>query len=426
MTKIFASGLLWLFLMVSGAHAATVPVDGIVAIVNDDVITRIELDEQLRTVKAQLRQQRIAMPSDEVLKRQVLERMALERIQLQIARQVNIVVDDDALNQAINGIAAQNGLSLTEFRSVLQDEGYDFTLFRENIRKEMTLVRLRQQNVDSRINITEQEIENFLAIQRRQGRSNDEYRIGHILFALPDGATPEQIADVRARAEAVLQRLRAGEDFSEVAIAESDGQQALDGGDLGWRRANEIPTLFADLVPQMRVGDVSDPIRSSSGFHIIRLADHRTAERHIIEQTRARHILIKADELTDDEQARQTAGQLRERILAGADFAELAREYSDDRASGTRGGDLGWVEPGMMVPAFEQAMNALQPGEISEPVQSEFGWHLVEVLERRSHDATEEFSRDKARETIFRRKAEEEFAEWLRRLREEAYVEIRS
>lgn len=426
MTKIFASGLFWLFLMVSGAHAATIPVDGIVAIVNDDVITRIELDEQLRTVKAQLRQQRIAMPSDEVLKRQVLERMALERIQLQIARQVNIVVDDDALNQAINGIATQNGLSLTEFRSVLQDEGYDFTLFRENIRKEMTLVRLRQQNVDSRINITEQEIENFLAIQRRQGRSNDEYRIGHILFALPDGATPEQIAEVRARAEAVLQRLRAGEDFSEVAIAESDGQQALDGGDLGWRRANEIPTLFADLVPQMRVGDVSDPIRSSSGFHIIRLADHRTAERHIIEQTRARHILIKADELTDDEQARQTAGQLRERILAGADFAELAREYSDDRASGTRGGDLGWVEPGMMVPAFEQAMNALEPGEISEPVQSEFGWHLVEVLERRSHDATEEFSRDKARETIFRRKAEEEFAEWLRRLREEAYVEIRS
>lgn len=426
MTKIFASGLFWLFLMVSGAHAATIPVDGIVAIVNDDVITRIELDEQLRTVKAQLRQQRIAMPSDEVLKRQVLERMALERIQLQIARQVNIVVDDDALNQAINGIATQNGLSLTEFRSVLQDEGYDFTLFRENIRKEMTLVRLRQQNVDSRINITEQEIENFLAIQRRQGRSNDEYRIGHILFALPDGATPEQIAEVRARAEAVLQRLRAGEDFSEVAIAESDGQQALDGGDLGWRRANEIPTLFADLVPQMRVGDISDPIRSSSGFHIVRLADHRTAERHIIEQTRARHILIKADELTDDEQARQTAGQLRERILAGADFAELAREYSDDRASGTRGGDLGWVEPGMMVPAFEQAMNALDPGEISEPVQSEFGWHLVEVLERRSHDATEEFSRDKARETIFRRKAEEEFAEWLRRLREEAYVEIRS
>lgn len=425
MKKILASGLFWLFLIGSGAHAATTPVDSIVAIVNDDVVTRIELDEQLRTVKAQLRQQRIALPGDEILRRQVLERMALERIQLQIARQVNIVVDDDALNQAINGIAAQNGLSLTEFRAVLQDEGYDFTLFRENIRKEMTLVRLRQQNVDSRINITDQEIENFLAIQRRQGRSNDEYRIGHILLALPDGATPEQIAEVRARAEAVLERLRAGEDFSELAIAMSDGQQALDGGDLGWRRANEIPTLFADLVPQMRVGDISDPIRSSSGFHIIRLSDHRTAERHIIEQTRARHILVRADELTDDAQARQMAGQLRERILAGADFAELAREHSDDRASGARGGDLGWVEPGMMVPAFEQAMDALEPGEISEPVQSEFGWHLVQVLERRSHDATEEFTRDMARESIFRRKAEEEFAEWLRRLREEAYVEFR-
>ncbi|MDX9739823.1 MAG: peptidylprolyl isomerase [Gammaproteobacteria bacterium] len=426
MTKILASSLFWIFLLSTGAHAATAPIDRVVAIVNDDVITRIELDEQMRTVKAQLRQQRIALPGDEVLRRQVLERMALEHIQLQIARQVNIVVDDDALNQAINGIAAQNGLSLTEFRSVLQDEGYDFTLFRENIRKEMTLVRLRQQNVDSRVNITDQEIENFLAIQRRQGRSNDEYRLGHILLALPDGATPEQITEVRARAETALQRLRAGDDFSEVAIAVSDGQQALDGGDLGWRRANEIPTLFADLVPQMRVGDTSELIRSSSGFHIIRLAEHRTAERHIIDQTRTRHILISADALTDDAQARRLTEELRERILAGADFAELAREHSDDRGSGARGGDLGWVEPGMMVPAFEQAMDALDPGEVSEPVQSEFGWHLVQVLERRSHDATEDFTRDMARESIFRRKAEEEFAEWLRRLREEAYVEFRS
>jgi peptidyl-prolyl cis-trans isomerase SurA len=194
---------------------------------------------------------------------------------------------------------------------------------------------------------------------------------------------------------------------------------------VGGRRANEIPTLFADLIPQMRVGDISDPIRSSSGFHIIRLTDHRTAERHIVEQTRTRHILIKVDELTDDEQARQMAAELRERIRAGADFADLAREYSDDRASGARGGDLGWVEPGVMVPAFEQAMNSLSPGELSEPVQTEFGWHVVQVLERRSHDATDEYTRDTAREAIFRRKAEEEFAEWLRRLREEAYVEFR-
>lgn len=425
MTKTFASGLLGLFLLSACAHAATIDVDRMVAIVNDDVITQIELEEQMRTVKAQLRQQRIAMPGDDVLRRQVLERMALEQIQLQLAQQINIVVDDDALNQAINGIAAQNGLSLTEFRSVLQEEGYDFPLFRENIRKEMTLVRLRQQNVDSRINITEQEIDNFLAIQRRQGRSNDEYRIGHILISLPDGAAPEQIAETRERAEQVLARLRAGDDFSEVAITVSDGQQALDGGDLGWRRANEIPTLFADLVPQMRVGDTSELIRSSSGFHIIRLTDHRAAQRHMVDQTHARHILIRTDELVDDAEAQRMAEALRERLDAGADFAELAREHSDDRASGSRGGDLGWVEPGMMVPAFERAMDSIEPGEISAPVQSQFGWHLVQVLERRSHDATEDFTRDTARESIFRRKAEEEFAEWLRRLREEAYVEFR-
>lgn len=407
------------------AQPAMVEIDRIVAIVNDDIITRTELDEQVRTIRAQLRQQRITPPSDEVLRRQVLERMTLDQIQLQLAKQLSIVVDDDALNQAINGIAAQNRLSLTEFRDVLQSEGYDFAQFRENIRKEMILVRLRQQSVDSRVNITEQEIDNFLAIQRRQGQSNDEYRLGHILIAVPDGATPEQIGEAQERAREVLRRLREGADFGQVAISSSDGQQALDGGDLGWRRANEIPTLFADLVPQMQAGDVSEPIRSSSGFHIVKLSDHRTAERHMVTQTRARHILMTVNELVSDDAARSALLDLRERALAGEDFATLAREHSQDPGSAAGGGELGWVEPGQMVGEFERTMNGLEPEEISAPVRTRFGWHLVQVLERRQHDDTEDYTRDTAREAIFRRKAEEDHQEWLRRLREEAYVELR-
>lgn len=430
MIRIPTFRLRWFALMIAllapaAAPAAMVEIDRIVAIVNDDIITRTELDEQVRTIRAQLRQQRITPPSDDVLRRQVLERMALDQIQLQLARQLSIVVDDDALNQAINGIAAQNSLSLTEFRDVLQSEGYDFAKFRENIRKEMILVRLRQQSVDSRVNITEQEVENFLAIQRRQGLSNDEYRLGHILISVPDGATPEQIGAAQTRAREVLRELREGADFGATAISSSDGQQALDGGDLGWRRANEIPTLFADLIPQMRVGDVSEPIRSGSGFHIIKLSDHRTAERHMVTQTHARHILRTVNELVDDDGARNALLKLRERALAGEDFGTLARENSQDPGSATTGGDLGWVEPGQMVGEFERTMNGLEPQEISAPVRTRFGWHLVQVLERRQHDDTEEYTRDTAREAIFRRKAEEEHQTWLQRLREEAYVELR-
>lgn len=428
--NILTQGLLLLalipaFAAVPDARAAVVQIDRVVAIVNDDIIARTELDDQIRTIKAQLRQQRIPLPPENVLQRQVLERMVVEQIQLQLAEEISIVVDDDSLNQAISGIAAQNRLSLAEFRDVLQDEGYDFARFRENIRKEMIIVRLRQQNVDSRVSITEQEVDNFLAIQRRQGQGNDEYRLGHILIALPDAAAPEQIGEAQERAAGVLAQLRDGADFSEVAVTSSDGQQALDGGDLGWRRANEIPTLFADMVPQMSVGEISDLVRNSSGFHIVKLLEHRPGERHMIDQTLARHILVATNELVGDDLARDTLLGLRERLDAGEDFADLARRQSDDPGSAARGGDLGWVEAGQMVPAFERAMDALGRGEISEPVRTRFGWHLIQVVDRRQHDNTEEFTRDMARESIFRRKAEEEHAEWLRRLRDEAYVEVR-
>lgn len=405
--------------------AAPVEIDRIVAIVDDDIITLSELQEQIRTVRAQLRQQRITAPSERILQRQVLERMVVEQIQLQLAGEVGILVDDDMLNQAISGIAAQNRLSLAEFRSVLQDEGFDFAMFRENIRKEMMLHRLRQQQVDNRISVTEQEVDNFLSTQRRQGQSNDEYHLGHILIALPDAASPEQIQQARERAQAVVDRLREGEDFSQTAIAASDGQQALDGGDLGWRKGAELPTLFAEIVPQMQVGEVSDVIRSGSGFHIIRLHDHRSGQRQVVTQTRARHILIETSELVDDDSARNRLGEIRQRISEGASFAELASEFSDDIATASTGGDLGWVAPGEMAPEFERILDDLATGEISNPVQTPFGWHLIEVIARRDRDITATASRDMAREAIYRRKIDEEHVEWLRRLRDDAYVELR-
>jgi len=301
----------------------------------------------------------------------------------------------------------------------------DFAQFREEMRDEIVLRKLRQRQVDSRITVTNQEIDNLLATQKRQGNISDEYRIGHILIALPEAATPKQIQAAREKAQTVLSELRHGADFGKTAITFSDGQQALDGGDLGWRRAGELPTLFSDVVLQLKVGEISDLIRSSSGFHIIKLLDHRGGDRHITTQTHARHILIRPNELISDDDARRKLEEIRDRIQQGEDFAAMAEAYSDDKANSGNGGDLGWINPGDMDPDFEAAMDALQPNQLSQPVRTRFGWHLIDVLGRRNQDVTEEFERTKAREQIYQRKIEEESINWLRRLRDEAYVEIR-
>lgn len=399
--------------------------DRIIAVVDNNVITASELNDQLAIVRLQLRQQNMQAPPGPVLQRQVLERAVLEQIQLQLADNSGIRIDDESLNQAIGGIASQNNMTLTQFREALQEDGYDFTKFRENIRKEIILRRLRQQYVDSRITITEQEVDNFLATQRRQGGGTDEYHVGHILIALPEGATPEQIRQAQERANGILARLREGADFSEIAVSSSDGQQALKGGELGWRKAGELPTLFAEIVPHMRPGDLSNLIRSPSGFHIIKLIDHRAGQQHIVTQTRARHILIRPSALVSDHTAEESLLDIKRRVAAGEDFAALAQSMSEDKATAPAGGDLGWVEPGEMIVDFEKAMDMLSPGEISRPIKTRFGWHLIQVLERREHDDTEEFTRDRARDAIFQRKIEEGAEEWLRRLRDEAYVEYR-
>lgn len=419
---------LFLILLCLGAlpvQAAPTELNRIVAVVNDDVILASELEDKLRLVKQQLAARQAEMPDDDTLRRQVLDRLILERLQLQLADQNNIRVDDETLNASLRNIARENGMTLTEFRKVLERDGQDWARFREDLRNQIRINRLRQQLVGNRINVTEQEIDNLLANQTAWGDQTREYHLAHILIATPEGASPEQIAATRREAEKVLAELRAGADFARMAIAHSDDRNALEGGDLGWRKAAQLPSLFADVVRELQPGEVSDLIRSPSGFHIIKLIDVRGDERKVVTQTHVRHILLRPDALQSREEVLTRLQQLRERIIGGEDFGTLARANSQDKLSASRGGDLDWVNPGDLVPRFEEAMNRLQPGEISEPVETRFGWHLIQVLERRTHDSTEDFRRAQARDFIHRRKMDEELELWLRRLRDEAYVEIR-
>jgi peptidyl-prolyl cis-trans isomerase SurA len=410
---------------VAAVAAPLEPVDKIVAVVNDDVITSTELANRLHSIKEQLKNQSAPIPPDADLKRQVLDRMILASLQLQLADKNGIRVDDETLNRTIERIAQDNKLTLPQFRSVLEREGYDFATFREDIRREITISRVQQRQVNDRITVTDQEIDNFLAAQRAHGNTGAEYHLAHILIAVPDAASPERIQAARRRAEDVLKRLRAGANFQETAIAMSDGQQALQGGDLGWRKAEELPTLFVEPVMHMKTGDISDLIRSPSGFHIIKLLDQRNDQRHIVTQTHARHILIRTDELTNDAAARARLNDIRKHVQDGADFGELARKFSSDTATATNGGDLGWVNPGDMVPSFQAQMDKLATGELSQPFKTRFGWHIVQVLGRRRHDDTTAFVRSQARKAIRQRKAEEELQSWLARLRDDAYVENR-
>ena len=399
--------------------------DQIVAVVNDDVITETELDNQLHFIEQQLRQRNTQMPPENILRRQVLDRQVLDRLQLQVAKRLGIRVDDEAVNHVLSNIADQNHLSLSEFRQVLANQGYDFANFREDIRNQMIISQLHKSQVEDKVTVTDQEVDNYLATMAARKGMNDEYHLAHILIALPESATPDQIQAARDKAEKVLQQLKTGADFEQTAVAVSAGQQALKGGDLGWIKAGQLPTIFADEVLRMEPGQISDLIRSPSGFHIIKLLDKRHGEQHIIKQTLARHILIRTNELVSDDDARQRLARLRERILAGADFGELARANSDDKVSAAEGGSLGWVSPGDLVPRFEEVMDSLKPGEISEPFRTNFGWHIVQVMARRDVDNTKQFERARAKELIRKRKADEALQNWLRQLRDESYVDYR-
>jgi len=423
--RISLSLLLLIPLTVVAQQSNVEEIDRIVALVNDDVIVKTELDQRMRTVVAQLMQNRTQAPPTDVLEKQVLERLVLSRLQLQLAERTGVRVDDKLLNGAMRQIAQQNKLTLSEFRTILQAEGYDFASFREEIRAELTITRLQERQVNQRIQVTDREVNDFLATAAQQRTPDDEFRLGHIIIALPAAPAPEDIAAARLRAEEVAQELRQGADFAQMAVAVSDGQQGLEGGDLGWRKMNQLPTLFADLVVGMRAGDISDPIRSPSGFHIIKLLEVQRGQVRMVTQTHARHVLIRPDEITSEQDARIRLQQLKERIQNGEDFGELARSHSDDGGSAVKGGDLGWVSGADLVPQFRAAMDKLQPNEISDPFQSTFGWHIAQVLDRRQYDGTEEIRRTQAKNLIRERKIEDEVQAWVRRLRDEAYVEYR-
>lgn len=401
-----------------------VTVDRIVAVVNEEVITQQELNARVDFAFRQLRQQGTQPPSREIIERQLIERLITDRVQMQHARDTGMRVDDAELDRALARISDENKLSPTQMRAVLEKDGVPYEKFREDIRSEITLSRLREREVAQKIVITESEIDNFIQAQQGQDR-NDEYNISHILVTLPENATPEQLQARRLRAEQALGQLKAGTDFRQVAAAFSDAPEALQGGLIGWRESNRLPGLFLDALRPLKPGDLSELVRSPNGFHILKLNERRGGQAAImVQQTRARHILIKTNELVSEAEARNRLLVLKERLDNKTDFAELARSRSED-GSASRGGDLGWLNPGDTVPEFEQAMNALKLNEVSPPVRSPFGWHLIEVLERRTQDMTREGQRLNARQALRERKTDEAYQEWVRQLRDRAYVEQR-
>jgi peptidyl-prolyl cis-trans isomerase SurA len=418
--------LLPCLLLASASLPAAEPLNRIVAVVNDDVVLASELETKLEIVREQLRAQNTELPPENLLRQQVLERVVVDQLQLQLAARNNIQVDDETLNGNLRNIAEQNDMDLEQFRTTLEAEGHNFAAFREEIRNQIAIARLHQQMVGNRVNVTDQEIDNLLANEQAWGGSEKEYRLAHILIAVADGATPEEIKAAQQQADETVAKLRGGADFATTAVAMSAGQTALQGGDLGWRKAGQLPTVIADMVQGLQPGEIADPVRAAGGFHIVKLTELRGEGRHMITQTRARHILLTADELLPEHEVRNRLEQLRERIVGGEDFAALARSHSKDKVSASKGGDLGWVAPGDLVPQFEETMARLDINEVSAPVETRFGWHIIQVLERRDHDSTDEFRRNKARELIRKRKTDEELALWLRRLRDEAYVEYRT
>lgn len=411
------------------AHAAVQPieVDRIIAVVNNEVITALQLRERVEQTTRQLQRQGTQLPPADVIERQLLERLIVERAQLQLARDSSLRVDDATLERAIGRIAENNRMSATQLRSALERDGVSWDRFRNEIRTEIVLTRLREREVDTKIVVTEAEVDNFLTANP-DAFSGEEFQVAHILLRAPEGATPEQINRLRQRAETVVNRLRAGEDFARVAADSSDAPDGISGGNLGWRQRDRLPALFADAVRELRPGELSPLMRSAAGLHIVKLVAKRGGEAagpQRLEQTRARHILIKTSEVLSDNDAEARLLGLRERVVTGgADFGELAKANSAD-LSAAKGGDLGWVNPGDTVPEFERAMNALKPGEVSAPVRSPFGWHLIQVMERRQQDVTDERKRMAARNILRERKSDEAYEDWLRQLRDSTYVEYR-
>jgi peptidyl-prolyl cis-trans isomerase SurA len=400
--------------------------DRVVAVVNDEAITQYELNDQKRSVLAQMQSQKVAPPPADVLERQLLERLITERALLQFAKETGIRVDDTQVERTILRIAQDNKMTPDEFRRVLEQEKIPYAKYREDIRREIVIQRLREREVDNKISVSDFEVDSYLATVASQAGGEVEYLLSHILVSVPDQASADAVEARRRKAEEALRQLQSGADFGQVAAATSDAQDALSGGSLGWRSAARLPTAFADTVRGMQKGAVSPVIRSPAGFHIIKLVDERSRNAPtVVEQTNAKHILIKVNETTSEAEAKARIDRVKDRLDAGAKFEDLARSTSED-ASSVKGGDLGWISPGDTVPDFERALNALKVGQVSAPVRSPFGWHLILVVDRRTQDVTKERQRDQARLAIRQRKSDEAFQEFVRQTRDRSYVEIKS
>jgi peptidyl-prolyl cis-trans isomerase SurA len=412
-------------LVPGGPSRAAEELDSIVAVVNDDVIVQSELEHQIALVIPEIQGRGTALPPRKDLERQVLERIILKRLQLQKAEKLGIKIDDATLTEAITNIASRNGMTLEELQAALETGGVRFDDFSEDTRMQLLTKRLQAQEVVKNISVTDQEIDRFLERNSSRLIERTDVRLSHILIAIPEGAPPETVKKAEAKAKDLVGQLRRGADFAQLAVRSSNGRQALEGGDLGWFPIGQVPSLAEEAARSLGKGEVTDPLRSPSGFHILKLTDFKGSQPAVVTQTHARHILVRTNEIVSDDDARIRLEQLRLRIVGGDDFATLARSHSDDTGSALKGGDLGWINPGDTVPEFEKEMNALEPGGVSKPFKSSFGWHILQVIERRTQDTADEIMRIKAREAVRERKAQEAIDLWLRQLRDEAYVELR-
>lgn len=424
---LLASALLGSLLLMGmqAAQAQTVMLDRVVAIVDDDLVLESELNNRTLTVVERLQAQYGQLPPQEVLQRQILEQLVVERVQLQLAKRYDIDPGEAEVDQAIQRIMQSNGITLAELEADLRREGMSLDALRKQIKTDLTINQLQQGVVNSRIRVTDQEIDNFLASTDGKFATSPDYRLGHILIAVSGGADPDMVSASEKEAQDIYEQLQSGADFSQMAISHSNDQSALQGGDIGWRKLAQLPELFSRQLVDLPVGGVSKPFRSGAGFHIIKNMEQRGGGEQLVEQTKARHILVKTSEIMDDQQARNKLLELRKRIENGEDFAKLARENSEDTGSMLSGGDLGWAMPGMFVPIFEETMANSSIGQISEPFKSQFGWHILQVQERRSEDMSNQMKRNQAANLIRSRRFDEEFQMWLTQIREEAYVEVK-
>lgn len=403
-----------------------IPINHIVAVVNEDAITRYELDEAIKTAIGRMQQQGMQIPDQHTLEEQVLESIITKRIQIQHAQEVGLSVAETELDETINRIAVDNQLTLPEFHAVLENDGISYNKFREEIREEMIIARLKEREVNHQVNVTEGEVDNFLQTQKASAEGDDEYRLGHILILVPENMNSDQIQQRAERAEMALTKLREGVEFSQVVAEFSDAADAKNGGIIEWRPISQMGPDFAQMLETLQPGEMTSIVQSPNGFHIFKLLGRRTQETPtvIIDQTHARHILIKINELISESDGKLKILALKERLDRGESFEEVAKLYSED-ASASSGGDLGWLSPGDTVPDFERVMNALLPGEISDPVRSQFGWHIIQVMERRTQDISLDRHRQSARQAIRTRKSDVVIQDWLQQLRDQAYVEYR-